>query len=224
MLLCVCSTDLFDAFRSHSQMRRGVGPCHTNNTTSQAPSPPTAAQQSTEPSYAACGKTCASNGPPKDHSGASECAPSVSLPCRSYRLPLGDPSRHGAETSHPPPVRTPARPARPIVPRLGLVCRASLHMAVHAATHPPDAGPVCLSLLCWRVFLAMFVPSTRDQPAGIPLPPPYLVSCPLAFPLSSLPSEARCCRRDLAFSRAHSLACSGFQTCRTWVPTGALDP
>lgn len=65
MLLCVCSTDLFDAFRSHSQMRRGVGPCHTNNTTSQAPSPPTAAQQSTEPSYAACGKTCASNGPPR---------------------------------------------------------------------------------------------------------------------------------------------------------------
>lgn len=163
--------------------------------------------------------------PSKDHSGASECAPSVSLPCRSYRLPLGDPSRHGAETSHPAPVRSPALQHVPL--SLGSVSsavQAWIHMAVHAATHPLDAGPISLFSVGGCSWPCSSRRRTRDQSAGIPLPRPYLVSRPLAFPFTSLPSEVRCCRRGLAFSRAHFLACSGFQTCRTWVPTGALDP
>lgn len=132
--------------------------------------------------------------PSKGHSGASECAPSVSLPCRSYRLPLGDPSRHGAETSHPPPVRT---PARPIVPRLGLVCRASLHMAVLAATHPPDAVPVCLFSVGGCSWPCSSRRQETSRPVSLSLPP-------ISFPLTSLPSEVRCCRRDLAFQESTS--------------------
>ncbi|KAK1835245.1 hypothetical protein QBC39DRAFT_342079 [Podospora conica] len=174
-------------------MRRGVGPCHTNNTTSQPQrrtenggSPTT--EQLREPSYAVrrC-KTCVlPTAPPR----IIRERPSTPRLCLCHVGAIGC---HW-ETRRGMGLRQATAPGTvPFVTRLGLVCRArSLRMAGHV--HPSAWRRASLSLLC----LLAGVPGlawpcssrrTKRPPGRYPSRFSSPVSRPLSSPLASFPSQ-----------------------------------
>lgn len=135
--------------------------------------PPTANSGGpTEPSYAACGKTCASNGPPRIirerpsaprlclcHVGAIGCHWETRRGMGLRQATLPRYAVQHSSTSHCPSARS------------RLPCKPG---STWPSTPPPSARRrAYLSLLCWRVFLAMFVPSSNERPVGrYPSPSP----------------------------------------------------